>query len=75
MKMLEDPTTTDDDPMQDVVTILKAMPLDKQKKIFSEFKSDPEIKKMAEILRNIRLGKPDSDVLHDTRNELQQKAP
>lgn len=75
MKMLEDPTTADDDPMQDVVTILKAMPLDKQKKIFAEFKSPEETNKMAEILRNIRLGKPDSELLRETRNELQQKTP
>jgi len=75
MKMLEDPPTATDDPMQDVVTILKAMPLDKQKKIFGEFKTEPETKKMAEILRNIRLGVPDSELLRDTRSELQQKAP
>jgi len=75
MKMLEDPPTAADDPMQDVVTILKAMPLDKQKKIFGEFKTPEETKKMAEILRNIRLGVPDSELLRDTRSELQQKAP
>jgi hypothetical protein len=73
MKMLEDPATVIDDPMQDVVTILKAMPLDKQKKIFTEFKTPEEVRAMAEILKQIRLGTPDSDLLRETRNALGQQ--
>jgi hypothetical protein len=75
MKMLEDPPTQSDNPMQDVVTILKAMPLDKQKKLIAEFKSPEEIEKLAEILRNIRLGTPDTELLRQTRNQLQQPSP
>ncbi len=75
MLMLKEPATAEDDPMQDVVTILKAMPLDKQKKILGEFKDDKEIETMAEILRQIRLGTPDSELLRDTRSQLQQQNP
>jgi len=75
IKMLKDPVTAEDNPMQDVVTVLKAMPLDKRKKILGEFKTDPEIEILAEILRNIRLGSPDSDLLRQTRDQLQQPNP
>jgi hypothetical protein len=74
LKMLaETPTKADDDPMRDVVTILKTMPIDKQRKIVGEFKSEPDAEKLAEILRQIRLGSPDADLIRDTRNELQQQ--
>jgi hypothetical protein len=75
MQILEDPATASDQPMQDIVTIFKAMPLDKQKKIFAEFKTPTEQQKMAEVLRSIRLGTPDSDLLRETRNQLQQPNP
>jgi hypothetical protein len=75
MKMLEDPVTGTDDPMHDVVTIFKAMPLEKQKKIFQQFKSPEEVKTMAEVLRQIRLGTPDSELLRNTRSQLQQPNP
>jgi hypothetical protein len=75
MKMLADPPTPNDDPMQDVVTILKTMPLDKQKKLIAEFKTPEETEKLAEILRNIRLGTPDTDLLRQTRSQLQQPSP
>jgi flagellar motility protein MotE (MotC chaperone) len=67
------PTKPDDDPMRDVVTILKTMPIDKQRKIVGEFKSPEEADKLAEILRQIRLGSPDADLIRDTRNELQEQ--
>jgi hypothetical protein len=70
--MLKEPKTGADDPMQDIVTIFKAMPLDKRKKILAEFKSDEEIKKLAEILQEIRLGEPDAGLLRDARSQLQQ---
>jgi len=70
--MLKEPATTADDPMQDIVTIFKAMPLDKRKKILAEFKTDEEIKKLAEILQEIRLGEPDAGLLRDARSQLQQ---
>jgi len=72
--MLKEPATTSDDPMQDIVTIFKAMPLDKRKKILFEFKTPEEVEKLAEILQEIRLGEPDAGLLRDARGQLQQPA-
>src|SRR5688572_13690927 len=73
MKTLGDPKSPADDPMEDIVRILKAMPLDKRKKILGEFKSPEEIEKLHEILRVVRLGGSDSELLRDTRGQLQQQ--
>ncbi|MDX1947352.1 MAG: hypothetical protein SFU86_18265 [Pirellulaceae bacterium] len=74
LKMLEEraPNAVDD-PVRDVVTIMKTMPLDKRRKIIAEFKSPDESEKLAEILHDIRVGLPDADVIRDTRNQLQQQ--
>jgi hypothetical protein len=71
--MLKEPATPQNDPLRDIVTILRAMPLDKRKKILAEFKTEPEIEKLAEILRQVRLGNPDADLLRETRSQLQQQ--
>jgi hypothetical protein len=73
MKMLQEPKTDYDDPMEDIVRILKAMPLDKRKKILAEFKTPEEVEKLAEILRVVRLGGSDTQLLQDTRRQLQQQ--
>src|SRR6478736_81482 len=72
VKMLEDPKSPTDDPMEAIVRILKAMPLDKRKKILEQFKTPEDNKILAEILRMIRLGGSDSELLRDTRSQLQQ---
>ncbi len=72
VKMLEEPKSPTDDPIEDVVRILKAMPLDKRKKILAEFKTPEENITLAEILRVIRLGGSDSELLRNTRSQLQQ---
>jgi hypothetical protein len=59
--------------MRDVVTILKSIPLDKLRKLMTEFKTEDEKEKLAEILRQVRLGKPDVDLIRDTRNQLQEQ--
>jgi len=69
----EPPATAADQPLQDVVTILKTMPLDKRKKIMSEFKTPKETETLAIILREIRLGMPDAELLRDTRSQLQDQ--
>jgi len=74
MKTLSEPKTPGDDPMEDMVRILKAMPLDKRRKILAQFKLPEEIEKLSEILRVIRLGGTDADLLRDTRGQLQQQA-
>ena len=72
--MLDSPTRDkNDDPMRDVVTIFKAMPIDKRRKIVSEFKTPDETEKLAEILHEIRLGNPDEPLIRDTRSQLQQQ--
>lgn len=73
MKILEESSVGDDQPLHDVVTIVKAMPLDKRRKILGEFKSEPEIEKLAEIIREIRLGTPDTELIRGTRGQLQQQ--
>lgn len=71
--MLKEPMTGSDDPMQDIVTIFKAMPLDKRRKILAEFKTEDEVKQLAEILQQIRLGEPDVGLFRDARDQLQQR--
>ena len=36
-------------------------------------KKAEEAEKLAEVLREIRLGLPDSEIIRDTRNQLQQQ--
>lgn len=63
LKMLED------DAMDDVVTILKNMAIDKRKKIIAEFEQGADADKLYDILKNIRLGEPNA-----TQNREAQKA-
>ena len=55
-----------------VVAILKAMPLDKRKKILAEFQSDDDARMMAELLRLVRLGVPETKLIDETRDKLQE---
>lgn len=73
LHMLDSPANRHDKPMRDVVSVVKAMPLDKRKKIFAEFKSPEEVEKLGAILQEIRLGTPDSDLIRDARGQLQQQ--
>jgi len=61
-------------PMQSVVTLLKAMPLAKRKKLVAEFKGE-ESDRLQEILRQIRQGVPEVTLIRETRNRLQQSEP
>ena len=72
LKMLDDaPDGHNEEAMQDIVKILKAMPLDKRRKILGEFKSEDEATTLSEILREVRLGAPEVDLIRDTRASLQ----
>jgi hypothetical protein len=73
MKMLQDPATATDKPMDDVVTIMKAMPLDKRRKILGAFTTPEEVEKLHAVLQEIRRGTPETDLLEDTRRQLQQQ--
>ncbi|MBW8885184.1 MAG: hypothetical protein JF612_10520 [Planctomycetia bacterium] len=74
IKMLAESKTAATDPLEDVVRILKAVQLDKRKKILAEFKTPEEIEKFHEILRNIRIGGSDTELLQETRKQLQQQS-
>jgi hypothetical protein len=67
------PKSAEDTPLHDVVNLLKNLPLEKRKKIYAEFKLPEEVEKLSEILREIRLGAPESELLRDTRKQLQQQ--
>ena len=73
LKMLDEPESPTDDPMQDIVTILKAIPSTSERRFSASSRLPEEVEKLAEILREIRLGLPDTELLRDTRNQLQQQ--
>jgi len=72
LKMLQTtPDGNDTRAMSDVVRILKAMQLDKRKKILGEFKTPTESEKLADILKEIRLSPVEMDLLRDSRSQLE----
>jgi len=71
LKMLTTTDGSDAKVMNDVVRMLKAMPLDKRKKILGEFKTAPESEKLAKILEAIRTSPLEMDLLRDSRNQLE----
>lgn len=58
-----------------VVTMIKAMPIDKRKKILAEFRTEEEAATLAEILRLIRIGVPDVSLIEDVRDRLREFNP
>jgi hypothetical protein len=73
LRLLKDRDSPADEPMNDLVAVLKTMPDDKRRKIYGEFKSPEEAETLAEILRYLRLGEPDADLIRSTRSELNQQ--
>lgn len=71
LRILDDPDIAPEASMQFVVTIFKGMPLDKRKKIVSEFRNE-ETEQLNEILRQIRLGVPEVTLIRDTRQRLKE---
>lgn len=71
LRILDSPNLTADSAMNHVVAIFKGMALDKRKKIVAEFK-DNDSQRLQDILRQIRLGMPEVNVLRDTRVKLQE---
>ena len=61
--------------MQSVVTMIKAMPLDKRKKLLAEFKTADEPDQLAEILRQILEGKPEISVIQQAQEDLTASQP
>ncbi|MHB8969006.1 MAG: hypothetical protein ACYC3X_02895 [Pirellulaceae bacterium] len=65
----------DDEAMDDVVTIVKTMPVDKRKKIIAEFKEGTDADRLYEILKNILRGEPNATTIQEARNSLKPTAP
>jgi hypothetical protein len=65
LKMLEDQA------IGDVVTIIKNMPADKQKKLIAEFKDPSDEDQLYQILKSIRAGEPVVSQIQDAREKLQ----
>jgi len=57
--------------MQFVVAMFKNMPLERKKKIMSEFKTDDDRKQLNVIMNQIRLGVPDVEVIRQTREQFE----
>ena len=55
-----------------VVALMSPMPDNRRSKIIAEFKSPDEVKKIDEILREIRRGEPLTDMTANTRQQLDQ---
>lgn len=60
----------DNKELNEVVTILTAMPISKRAKIVSEFKSPDEAQKLDEILSQILNGAPEVDLIDDTTDQV-----
>jgi len=71
LRILNDTALAPEAAMQSVVTMFKNMPLDKRKKIISEFKTPEESQQLQEVLRQVRLGAPDVDVLQRARQQME----
>jgi len=71
----EPPSPGIESPMAAVVALVKAMPIDRRRKILQEFKTEVEDGKLAEILKEILRGAPDVPFLRQAREELQNLNP
>jgi hypothetical protein len=71
LRILDSPDVPAEIALNQVVTIFKNLAIDKRKKIVDEFK-DTDSQRLQDILRQIRLGMPELDVLRGTRMKLQE---
>ncbi len=58
--------------INEVVAILSAVPIARRAKIISEFKTSEEEAKLDEILRLIRQGVPETNLIDRTRSQIQE---
>ena len=58
--------------MDDVVTIMAAMPIARRAKIIGEFKTPEEAEKLGEVLRLIRQGVPQVNLIERTKEQVKQ---
>lgn len=71
LRILNDNKLEPNAALHHVVTIFKALPVDKRKKIIAEF-DDSDAPHLHEILRQIRLGMPQTTLIRDTRDRMEQ---
>jgi hypothetical protein len=71
LRILEDEKLEPDTALRQVVTIFRSLPIDKRKKIILEFK-DQDTANLHEIMRQIRLGMPQTSLLRETREKIDQ---
>ena len=74
IRMLDD-RENEQENMQAVVTIVKAMALDKRKKLLAEFKDGDEPDRLGEILEQILQGVPETTVIQQTQEDLAAPQP
>lgn len=60
--------------MRSVVNMLSQMPVTKQSKIVSEFRTPEETEKLQAILRQIQLGEPLASLIEETRTRTERSA-
>ena len=75
LRILEDKDLPPEQGLQRVVAIIKGMPIDKRKKILSEFKSELESKWLATLLKQIGDGVPETALLDDASRRLDELKP
>lgn len=71
LRILDSPEIPRETALNQVVAIFKNLAIDKRRKIIAEFKEDDALR-LQEILKQIRLGMPEIDVLRETRVKLQE---
>ncbi|HAN96455.1 MAG TPA: hypothetical protein DCQ98_03020 [Planctomycetaceae bacterium] len=59
----------------DVVVLIKTMPMDKRRRILSEFRTDAERRRLAFIMRELRLGNPEIPLIRSTGERLREFDP
>jgi len=71
LRILGNADNSPDASMQFVVAMFKNMPLERKKKIMSEFKTEDDRKQLNVIINQIRLGVPDVEVIRQTRQQFE----
>lgn len=75
LRMLDDPELQPEERLLRVTTLVKAMAMEKRKKIIAEFKTREEADKLSSILKQLGEGEPEKTALDKAGKELEQVAP
>ena len=59
----------------DVVVLIRTLPIDKRRKILAEFRSDEEQRRLDQVMREIRLGNPGVPLIGKVRERLAEFDP